>query len=370
MIITNFAPYKPLIKCGMIDNVFSKADVAEFRLWMEWAGRFVIVTHISPDGDAIGSSLALYHYLAGKGKSVSVVVPDSMPDFLSWLPSTDSVISYKEQKDVANKLFQEADVICCLDFNVPTRVGNVSSEILNSNAKKVLIDHHLDPGNFCDLILSRPDASSTAELVFQFICALGDYAEVNYQIATCIYTGMMTDTGGFTYNSNHPRIYHIISFLMKSNIDKDAIYRNVYNNYSESRLRLMGYVLHKKMKVFPEMSTALITLADKELKDNNYKKGDTEGFVNLPLQIRGIKFSVFLREDVEEGIIKASLRSVGDVPCNRFASAFFNGGGHKNASGGEIHNSLKAAEAIFYKCMEEWSKSDEECIKQLFKKSE
>lgn len=352
----------------MIENVFSKADVAEFRLWMEWAGRFVIVTHISPDGDAVGSSLAMYHYLAGKGKSVSVIVPDSMPEFLNWLPSGDSVISYKEQSDVADKLFQEADVICCLDFNTPSRVGNVANELLKSKAKKILIDHHLDPADFCDSILSRSDASSTAELVFQFICALGDYSDVNYQIATCIYTGMMTDTGGFTYNSNHSRIYHIISFLLKSGIDKDAIYRNVYNNYSESRLRLMGYVLHQKMQVFPDMSTALITLSNQELTDNNYKKGDTEGFVNLPLQIQGIKFSVFLREDVEEGIIKASLRSVGDVPCNLFASTYFNGGGHKNASGGEIHNSLVAAQAIFFKGMEDWSKSDEESIKQLFKR--
>ncbi|MBO7260391.1 MAG: bifunctional oligoribonuclease/PAP phosphatase NrnA [Bacteroidaceae bacterium] len=353
----------------MIDNVYSKADVAEFKLWMEWASRFVIVTHISPDGDAIGSSLALYHYLAGKGKSVSVVIPDSMPDFLSWLPAAENAISYKEQPELADKLLQETDVVCCLDFNVPTRIGNVAESMLQSKAKKILIDHHLNPGDFCDLLLSRPDASSTAELVFQFICALGDYSEVNNQVATCIYTGMMTDTGGFTYNSNHSRIYHIISFLLKNNIDKDAIYRNVYNNYSESRLRLMGYVLHKKMKVFPEMSTALITLSDKELKENHYKKGDSEGFVNLPLQIKGIKFSVFLREDADENIIKASLRSVGDVPCNIFASTYFNGGGHKNASGGEIHNSLKAAEAIFFKGMEEWSKSDDECIKELFKKS-
>lgn len=354
----------------MIDNVFSKKDVSEFKLWMEWASRFVIVAHMAPDGDAIGSSLALYHYLAGKGKSVSVVVPDSMPDFLKWLPSSDSVISHRDQPEVAGRLLQDADVICCLDFNVPSRVGNVADLLLESKAKKILIDHHLNPGDFSDVILSRPNASSTAELVFQFICALGDYTDINHQTATCIYTGMMTDTGGFTYNSNHPRIYHIISFLLKHNIDKDAIYRNVYNNYSESRLRLMGYVLHKKMKVYPEMSTALITLSDKELKENNFVKGDTEGFVNLPLQIKGIKFSVFLREDTDEGIIKASLRSVGDVPCNLFASAYFNGGGHKNASGGEVKNSLKAAEAIFFKGMEEWSKSEDNSIKLLFNKSE
>ena len=353
----------------MIDNVFSKADVADFKMWMEWAGRFVIVTHISPDGDAVGSSLALYHYLAGKGKSVSVITPNSMPDFLSWLPEAGNVISYKEQSELANKVMQDADVVCCLDFNVPYRIGDVEKIMLQSKAKKILIDHHLYPGDFCDLVLSRPDSSSTAELVFQFICALGDYSEVNNQIATCIYTGMMTDTGGFTYNSNHARIYHIISFLLKKNIDKDAIYRNVFNNYSESRLRLMGYVLHKKMKVFPEMSAALITLSDQELRAHNYQKGDTEGFVNLPLQIKGVKFSVFLREDVEENIIKASLRSVGDVPSNVFASTYFNGGGHKNASGGEIHNSLKAAELLFYKGMEEWSNSDDESIKELFKKS-
>lgn len=350
----------------MLENVFSRNDVSDFRIWMEWAGRYVIVTHMSPDGDAIGSSLALCQFLINKGKSASVIVPDCPPDFLNGLPGSEFIISYKKETDLAEELINKADVICCLDFNVINRIGDMASAFLYSKAKKIMIDHHPSPGSNWDVMLSHPETSSTSELIFQFLCALGEYENITLEIAECIYTGMMTDTGAFTYNSNNPQIFTIISYLLEKGVDKDEIYRNVYNNYSESRIRLMGYILNKKMEVFQDMSTALITLTDKELKKYHYENGDSEGFVNLPLQIKGIKFSVFLREDAADKIIKVSLRSVGDIPCNKFASENFGGGGHKNASGGEFHDTLELAVEKFHEGMKRWSKSDDERIRQLF----
>jgi bifunctional oligoribonuclease and PAP phosphatase NrnA len=350
----------------MLENFFSRNDVSDFKIWMEWADRYVIITHMSPDGDAIGSSLALCQFLINKGKSVSVIVPDCPPDFLNWLPGSENIISHKNETQIAEELMHKADVICCLDFNVISRIGDMASAFLFSKAKKIMIDHHPSPGTNWDVILSHTEASSTSELIFYFLCALGEYENITLEIAECMYTGMMTDTGAFTYNSNNPQIFTIISHLLDKGVDKDEIYRQVYHNYSESRIRLMGFILNKKMEVFPKMSTALITLTDKEMKKYNYENGDSEGFVNLPLQIKGIKFSVFLREDTENRIIKVSLRSVGDIPCNIFASENFGGGGHKNASGGEFHDTLELAVEKFHEGMKRWSKSDEECIRQLF----
>lgn len=355
--------------CGaMIENVFSGSDVSEFRIWMRWADRYVILTHMGPDGDAIGSSLALCHYLKSKGKEAVVLVPDSAPDFLSWLPGASDIKVFADDPDASEALVYKADVLCCLDFNVVGRIGKVAASFLYSKAKKFLLDHHPYPGANYDVTLSHPEASSTSELVFHFICALGDFSLINTEIAQCIYTGIMTDTGALSYNSNNSNLFNVVASLLEKGVDKDSIYRRVYNNYSESRLRLQGFVLCDKMEVFPEMSTALITLTDKELQRFNYKKGDTEGFVNMPLQINGVLLSAFFREDKELGIIKLSFRSVGNVPCNRFSSDFFNGGGHQNAAGGEFRGTLSEAVKRFKKGLQEWSRSNEDCIKQLFVK--
>ena len=237
-----------------------------------------------------------------------------------------------------------------------------------SKAKKFLLDHHPFPGANYSVTLSHPEASSTSELVFHLICALGDFNMIDKEMAQCIYTGIMTDTGALSYNSNNSNLFQVVAHLLDKGIDKDEIYRLVYNNYSESRLRLQGFVLNDKMQVFPERSTAVITLTDKELKRFKYKKGDTEGFVNMPLQIDGILLSAFFREDKEQGLIKLSFRSTGTVPCNRFSSEFYNGGGHLNAAGGEFKGTLEEAVEVFNKGLEEWSHSDEDCIRQLFKK--
>lgn len=244
-------------------------------------------------------------------------------------------------------MIAEADVICCLDFNALSRIDAVGPAVAASAGRKVMIDHHLNPEPFCRVTISHPEISSTSELVFRLICRMGCFDEITYEGAQCIYTGMMTDTGGFTYNSNNREIYFIISELLSKGIDKDEIYRKVFNTYSEGRLRLMGYVLYEKMEVFPQFHASLIWLTKEEQGRFQYVKGDTEGFVNMPLQMKGICFSVFLREDTEKKMIKVSLRSVGSFPCNKVAAEFFNGGGHLNASGGEFYGTMPEAIELF-----------------------
>jgi phosphoesterase RecJ-like protein len=299
-----------------------------------------------PDGDAVGSSLALYHYLMSfDKKSIKAVVPNNFPAFLKWMPGAGDIVVYEQYPDFATRLIGEADILFCLDFNAVKRVGKLASAVIASDARKVMIDHHPDPEDFCRAVFSYPEMSSTSELIFRVICALGDLDLIEKDAAECIYTGMMTDTGSFGYNSNNAEIYIIISELIKKGIDKDEIYRKVNQVYSESRLRLMGYVLYEKMKTYPDKKTAVFTLTREELNRFGYKSGDTEGFVNLPLSIGGISFSAFFRE--ETNMIKLSLRSAGDFPCNTFAAAYFNGGGHRNASGGEFYGTLEDAVRIF-----------------------
>lgn len=331
----------------MLSKVISQANIDHVEKWFERADKIVIVSHVSPDGDAIGSSLGLWHFLNSQDKNVHVIVPNAFPDFLKWMPGAKEVIQYNRYKEFADKLIMEADVICCLDFNVLSRIDEMEEIVRVSPGRKMIVDHHLYPGDFARIVISHPQISSTSELVFRLICQLGNFSDITKEAAECIYTGMMTDTGGFTYNSNDREIYLIIGELLSKGIDKDEIYRNVFNTHSEGRLRLMGYVLYEKMQVFPQFNAALITLTREEQKKFQYKKGDTEGFVNMPLSMKGICFSVFLREDTEKDMIKVSLRSVGTFPCNEVAAEFFNGGGHLNASGGEFYGPIEDAVALF-----------------------
>ena len=337
----------------MLTKVIEQSKIDHFTKWFDRADKIVIVSHVGPDGDAIGSSLGLWHFFSSQGKTANVIVPNAFPDFLKWMPGSKDVLLYDRYKEFADKLIAEADVICCLDFNAIHRIDAMGDAVLASPARKILIDHHLHPEDFCKIIISHPEISSTSELVFRLICRMGYFSDISREGAECIYTGMMTDTGSFTYNSNKPEIYTIISELIKKGIDKDLIYRKVNQVYSESRLRMMGYVLYEKMKVYPEQHAALITLSLEEMNRFHYVTGDTEGFVNLPLSIENVAFSVFIREDKD--YVKISLRSVGDFPCNQFASRYFNGGGHKNASGGEFYGSLADAVAVFEKGLEEFN---------------
>jgi len=337
----------------MLSKVIEQAKIDRFTKWLDHADKIVIVAHVSPDGDAIGSSLGMLHFLESQEKTVNIIVPNAFPDFLKWMPGSKDILFYDRYKEFADKLIAEADIVCCLDFNAANRIDRMMDVVKASKAKKILIDHHLHPEDFCDITMSYSRISSTSELVFRLICRMGYFSDITKEGAECIYTGMMTDTGGFTYNSNNQEIYFIISELLSKGIDKDDIYRKVYNTYSESRLRLMGYVL-SQMKVYPDHHAALISLTKKEQGQFDYIRGDSEGFVNIPLSIKGVIFSCFLREDTERPMIKISLRSVGTFPCNQLAAEFFNGGGHLNASGGEFYGTMEEAKKMFEKALEKF----------------
>jgi len=336
----------------MISKIIASDKISKVEELLNKYEKIVIVTHVSPDGDAIGSSLGLYHYLTDLGNNVNVIVPNSFPDFLKWIPGSKEIIDFERYTDFAKKLIDEAELIFCLDFNIPKRTYLMAQSIEEAKAKKVLVDHHPDPTDFCDVMISYPQISSTSELIFRLICRMGDFEAMSYESATALYTGMMTDTGAFTYNSNNAEIYYIIGELLKKGINKDQIYSNVYNNYSEDRYRMLGYTLYEKMKIYPEYNSALIWLTNEEQKRFNVKKGDTEGFANMPLNIKGIIFSVFIREDND--FIKISFRSQGDFPSNRFASECYNGGGHLNAAGGEFYGTMEEAIAIFENALPEF----------------
>ena len=249
-------------------------------------------------------------------------------------------------------LFKIADLVFCLDFNTPSRVDEMEKSLVNSPAKKVLIDHHLKPDVDASLVVSHPDASSTCELVFRIAWQMGDFDKLGKAFAVPVYCGMMTDTGGFTFNSSRPEIYFIIGELLTKHIDKDRIYRNVFHNYSENRIRLMGYVMYEKLVYMPEYNAAFYSLTRDELKRFNYIKGDSEGLVNIPQQIKGLKLSISLREDTDKpNLVWVSLRSVDDFPCNLMAEEFFNGGGHLNASGGRVDGTIEDAIEIAKKAI-------------------
>lgn len=343
-----------------ISTVIDEKAIEKVMQFIEESNKIVITTHLSPDGDALGSSLGLYHYLKKTGKEVTVIVPNSFPYFLEWLEGADKIVNFELNHKEANILIGQADLIFSLDYNIPKRIGRMAEPFENSSARKVLIDHHLFPGDCFDAVLSYPKISSTSELVFRLLFQAGKHDVIDFTIAECIYCGMMTDTGGFTFNSNNPEIYQIISMLLQKGIDKDLIYSRVYHNFNEERFRLLGFTLSERMKIYPELHTALIWMSLEDQKQFSFSKGDTEGFVNYPLNIQGVIFSVFIRED--EKLIKISFRSQGKFPTNEFAAQFFNGGGHLNASGGEFHGSIEEAIALFERGIEQYSEKLKETI--------
>ena len=328
----------------MLENLMTESECSMLRSLIADATSIAICCHQNPDGDALGSSLGWAEYLRTLGKESTVIVPDQFPDFLMWLPNTEKIIRYDKHVEQGDLLLKTADVIFCLDFNSASRTDKMADTLLASKAKKVLIDHHLGPDLPTVLTVSHPEASSTCELVFRMVWQLDGFSSQNKHFAIPIYCGMMTDTGGFTYNSSNPDIYFIISQLLTKGINKDKIYRNVFHNYSENRLRLMGYMLYEKLVVDPVRHASYFTLTRQDLKRFRFMKGDAEGLVNIPLQIKGLKFSVSLREDTEkDNLVWVSLRSVDDFPCNKVAEQFFNGGGHLNASGGRLYCSIEEA---------------------------
>jgi phosphoesterase RecJ-like protein len=330
----------------MLEQIIQAKSIKEVTKYIDQSERCVIVAHTSPDGDAVASSLALKLFLTELGKDVTIILPDDFPYYYRWLPESADILIYKKHPADADRIINEANLIFCLDLNDPRRLGHLANPVISSSAVRILIDHHLDPvPNFCQCEISCPTLCSTSEIVFRLICRMGMYEVINLPVAECIYTGMMTDTGAFAYNSNYPDVYTIISELIKVGIDKDKIYRNVYWVSSEGRLRLMGYLLYEKMKVYPEWKTALITLTNAEKTRFSHRPGDTEGFANLPLEMDGISFSAFLKEEAD--CIRLSFRSTGNFPANLFAARFEGGGGHRNAAGGTFKGSLPEAVKFF-----------------------
>ncbi len=331
----------------MLNPILSDKELTLLQQLIADSTTIVLCCHMNPDGDAVGSCLGWAEFLRSQGKDSVVIVPDQYPDYLQWLPNTEKIIRYDKHKEHADLLLKTADLICCLDFNMASRTDKMADTLTAAAGKKILIDHHLDPDMQTALTISHPDASSTCELVFRLVWQLGGFEALGKHFAVPVYCGMMTDTGGFTYNSNNPDIFFIISQLLTKNINKDKIYRNVYHNYSENRLRLTGYVMLKKLVVDQQRHASYFTLTRQDLRNFHFMKGDAEGLVNMPLQIKGLKLSVSLREDTErDNMVWVSLRSVDTFPCNKMAETFFNGGGHLNAAGGRLNCSMDEAVKI------------------------
>ena len=329
----------------MITQTLDNNKIKQLSRLIAGCDRVVITCHIAPDGDAVGSSLALCHMLTDLGKEAHIVTPDMFASNLYYLPGAKDIVTYSRYEEFAIQLIDQAGLIFCLDYNSLKRIDKLEQHILRSKAPKVMIDHHLDPEDFPSLVISHPEESSTSILLFKVFAAMGLLPLVDKKIASCIYAGMMTDTGNFSYNSNNPDIYRIISRLVECGIDKDKLYTHIINTSTLSRLRINGYAVSRKMKIYPEHRAALITLTRDELNSMDYKKGDTESLVNIPLQLPDVIYSVFLREETD--YIKVSARSKGSFPVNRLCSEHFNGGGHRNAAGGEFYGTMEECISTF-----------------------
>ena len=329
----------------MLNNIITDEQQEQLEKLIRESETIVCVCHQNPDGDALGSCLAWAEVLRTMfQKEAQIFVPDQYPDYLQWLPNSDKIIRYDKHREGCDFVLQHCDLLFCLDFNDVARTDQMSPALCASPAKKVLIDHHLNPTVDTVITISHPEACSTCELVFRLAWQLGCFEQLDKHFAVPTYCGMMTDTGGFTYNSCDPDIFFIISQLLTKRINKDKIYRNVYHNFSENRLRLTGYVMYEKLVVDAARHASYFTLTREDLKRFHFIKGDAEGLVNMPLQIKGHKLSISLREDTEkDNLIWVSLRSVDQFPCNLMAAQFFNGGGHLNASGGRLYCSIDEA---------------------------
>ena len=332
----------------MLNEIISSQELEKLKKFITESETIVLTCHQNPDGDALGSCLAWAEVLRSVfGKQPQIFVPDQYPDYLQWLPNSEKIIRYDKHREGCDFELAHAHLVFCMDFNTVGRTADMAHALEASPAKKVLIDHHLTPDVPTELSISHPEACSTCELVFRLVWQLGCFEQLTKHFAVPLYCGMMTDTGGFTYNSSDPDIFFIISQLLTKRINKDKIYRNVYHNFSENRLRLMGFVMYERLVVDAERHASYFTITRDDMRRFHFVKGDAEGLVNMPLQIKGHKLSISLREDTEkDNLIWVSLRSVDQFPCNEMSARFFNGGGHLNASGGRLYCSLSEAVEI------------------------
>ncbi|MBT8312606.1 MAG: bifunctional oligoribonuclease/PAP phosphatase NrnA [Flavobacteriaceae bacterium] len=318
--------------------------------------KIVIVPHKNPDGDAIGSSLGLCHYLRLKGHEAVVIVPNDFPKFLKWMPGTDGILNYEWEQSGSLTIMEAASVVFTLDFNDLSRTGQMANALQKLTAPMVMIDHHQAPQDYAAIMYSDISMSSTSEMVYNFIEALGDRELITPAIANCLYAGILTDTGSFKFASTTSRTHRVVAELIDKGAKNTEIHNKIFDTNTPQRLRLLGCALNN-MVILPEYHTAYITLSQDELDSHDFRKGDTEGFVNYGLTLENIFFAAIFIENRDEGIIKISFRSEGDFSVNTFARDHFQGGGHKNAAGGRSERSLEET-ALYFKGLLETYKSD------------
>ena len=323
----------------------------------------VLVPHMHPDGDAMGSVLGLWRVLQNYGLKVKVVSPTKYPEFYHWMDGHDQVIIFSHHPKQAARAFDESDLLICMDFNQLSRLGDMKALVESYKGKKVLIDHHPYPGNFTDLVISDVTCSSTAELIFSMLQLTEFNSFMDRNAATSFFTGIMTDTGSFDFNVSDPRTFETVAQLTRLGINQLDIHSRVYDNYSAERMRLMGFCLSNRMTVYPEYHAACMYITLEDQKTFNFITGDNEGFVNMPLSIKGVVFSALFTE--KEKYTKVSLRSKGEFSVNEVSEKYFNGGGHRNAAGGELYASLQETLTQFEKLLPEY---DEKIKQSLIKK--
>jgi len=331
-------------------------DITGIKTLLATKKKIVIVPHKNPDGDAIGSSLGLYHYLLKNNHKVHVMVPNDFPSFLKWIPGNHNILKYDSQSRICNTLINDADIIFTLDFNAFHRTGDMETVLSESQAIKIMIDHHQSPDNYAQYTYSDVRMSSTCEMVYHFIDMLGDTNHIDKDIATCLYVGIMTDTGSFRFSSTTSTTHRVVANLIDKGAKNSEIHNNIFDSNSYEKLQLLGRAL-SNLKVIPESRTAYITLSQEELNEFNYKKGDTEGVVNYGLSLNGIVLAAIFIEDKQEGIVKISLRSKGQFSVNEMSRAHFNGGGHTNAAGGRSELSLNQTVEKFISILPSYNKA-------------
>ena len=333
-----------------------KQYISSIKQLLSTPKKIVIVAHKNPDGDAIGSSLGLYHYLVKGNHNVNVIMPNDYPSFLKWIPGNDAVLIHDAQTATCDSLINESDIIFTLDFNAFHRTGNMETALTESNALKIMIDHHQAPDDYAAYTFSDVSMSSTCEMVYHFINMLGDLDKINSAIATSLYVGIMTDTGSFRFSSTTSTTHRVVADLIEKGANNSEIHNHVFDTNSYERLQLLGCAL-TNLKVLPEHRTAYITLSQQELHNFNYKKGDTEGVVNYGLSLDGVVLAAIFIEDRQEGIIKISLRSKGNFSVNEMSRAHFEGGGHTNAAGGKSYLSLEKTIEKFISILPSYNKA-------------
>ncbi|MFQ5448440.1 MAG: bifunctional oligoribonuclease/PAP phosphatase NrnA [Saprospiraceae bacterium] len=311
----------------------------------------VITSHRNPDGDAIGASLGLRHYLEELGHTVKVLVPSEFPGFLNWMPGASDVLVYDISTEEVKSALESPDIVFCLDFNSLERIDKMGEIITHGNSKIVMIDHHLFPEPFADFALHDVSASSTSELIYDFIRLLDDLGKMNVTIGECLFSGILTDTGSFKYSTS-PKLFRLVSELLELGVDDGKIQNLIFNSLEEKHLRLLGHVLYNRMEVLEEFRTAIIWLTKRDYEDFAISRGDTEGLVNFPLQLKNVTMVAFIHE--QPTITKISLRSKGNFSVQEIARNHFRGGGHKNASGGYSYIGLRPTVRKFKSILPEY----------------